>query len=170
MLLRLEKTATLSDARAVAAAFRRVLRAWLSPAELDEIDARNAAENDASIWQSRGCQPYTATQESVVPKKSRKTPVSEQLRESIRASGLTHYALWQATGVHSTLIDAFMAGGQLRTDNFDALARSPTSLTMTPMGSCVARQAHRGHGTGAPRRHGRPRHLAVRESCARPRR
>ena len=59
-----------------------------------------------------------------MPKDPRKIPPSEALREAIRASGLTHYALWQSTGVHSTRIDAFMAGGQLRTDNFDALAEA----------------------------------------------
>ena len=52
MLLRLGPLEMLPDARAVATEFRRVMRERLSPAELDEIDALNAAENDPSICHS----------------------------------------------------------------------------------------------------------------------
>ena len=63
MLLRLGTTETLPDPRAVATEFRRVLRERLSPAELDEIDARNAAENDPSICHSHD---FTDAEQAII--------------------------------------------------------------------------------------------------------
>ncbi len=45
-------------------------------------------------------------------KTSRKTPppIDETLREAIRGSGLTHYALAKAAGVAPAQLDRFVAG------------------------------------------------------------
>ena len=63
MLLRLGRTESLPETRAVAVEFRRVLRDRLTPAELDEIDALNAAEHDPSICHSHD---FTDAEQAII--------------------------------------------------------------------------------------------------------
>jgi ribosome-binding protein aMBF1 (putative translation factor) len=50
--------------------------------------------------------------------------LTDQLRDAIRASGLTHYALAQRAGMTPTVIDKFMAGKDVRLETADRLAHA----------------------------------------------
>jgi transcriptional regulator with XRE-family HTH domain len=45
-------------------------------------------------------------------KRPEKRPLSDQLRQAIKASGLTRYSIWQQTGIDQGTLSKFMAGGR----------------------------------------------------------
>jgi hypothetical protein len=55
--------------------------------------------------------------------KGKRKPLSDQLRQAIKASGLTRYSIWQQTGIDQGTLSKFMAGGRgLSLTSIDKLA------------------------------------------------
>ena len=56
-------------------------------------------------------------------KATRHKTITDQLREAIRESGLTHYRLGKDSGVDIAAIDRFVAGREPKGGTIDRLAR-----------------------------------------------
>jgi hypothetical protein len=55
--------------------------------------------------------------------KGKTNSLSDQLRQAIKASGLTRYSIWQQTGIDQGTLSKFMAGGRgLSLGSIDKLA------------------------------------------------
>lgn len=67
--------------------------------------------------------------------------VSEQLRQAIHDSGLTHYRIAHDTAISATTIDRFMAGKTLRTDTLDPLCEYFGLQLRQKRGTSAAKEA-----------------------------
>jgi len=58
-----------------------------------------------------------------MPKKPKRKTLSDELRDAVEHSGLTRYAIWQATGIDQGTMSKFMAGNRgLSIESIDKLA------------------------------------------------
>jgi transcriptional regulator with XRE-family HTH domain len=58
-----------------------------------------------------------------MPKKTKRKPLSEELREAVERAGLSRYSIWQQTGIDQGTLCKFMAGDRgLSIESIDKLA------------------------------------------------
>jgi len=58
-----------------------------------------------------------------MPKKTKRKPLSDELREAVERSGLSRYSIWQQTGIDQGTLCKFMAGDRgLSIESIDKLA------------------------------------------------
>ncbi len=77
--------------------------------------------------------------------------VSDQLRDAIRRSGLTHYRIGTDTGINIRTIDRFVSGKPMHSDTIDAVCEY-LGLELRPV---RAPQKQTGKKTGTSRKQSR---------------